>query len=145
MLIDILKNKMVKIILVVSLVWTFLDVIWDLFLSLLHFLGMLFHYAFEFFEHSLEQVIEHAFHVSPRVAEIIVFYIMAALVCVIAYLILRKLPAWYCSFCDQARRYWFQETTKAKIFWQSQSLALKAKWYTMAVTGSFVMYILVLS
>jgi len=145
MLLDILKSKMVKIILVVSLVWTFLDVIWDLFLSLLHFLGMLIHYAFEFFEHSLEKLIEHAFHVSPRVAEIIVFYIMAALVCVIAYLILRKLPGWYCTCCDQVRLYWHQQKEKAKEFWQKQSIALKVKWYALAVSGSFFMYLLVLS
>lgn len=136
---------MVKIILVVSLVWTFLDVIWDLVLSVLHFLAMLIHYAFEFCEHSLEKLIEHAFHVSPRVAEITVFYIMAAFVCVIAFVALRKLPGWYCSCCERVQLYWHQEKAKAKIFWQNQSLALKAKWYTYAVTGSFFMYLLVLS
>jgi hypothetical protein len=136
---------MVNIILVFSLVWTFQDVIWHLFISLLHSLAMLFHYAFEFFEHSLEQVIEHAFHTNPRVAEIIVFYIMATLVCIIAYLILRKLPGWYCSCCDQVWLYWHREKAKAKQFWQSQSLALKTIWYALAVSGSFFMYLLVLN
>jgi hypothetical protein len=145
MLLNFLKNKIVKIVLVFSLAWTFLDIIWDLFLSLLHFLAMLVHYAFEFCEHSLDMMVEHLFHTGPRETQIIVFYIMVALVCVIAYFILRKLPGWYCSCCEQLRRYWYQETTKAKIFWESQSFALKAKWYTLAVTGSFFMYLLVLS
>lgn len=145
LLLDLFKNKAVKMLLIFSLVWTFLDMIWHLFLTLLHFLAVLFHYVFEFFEHSLEQIIEHAFHTSPRAAEIIVFYIIATAVCAIIYQIIRKLPGWYCSCCDHVRRYWFQETTKAKLFWQSQSLALKAKWYTLAVTGSFFMYLLVLS
>jgi hypothetical protein len=145
MLMDFLKNKMVKILLIFSLVWTFLDVIWDLFLSLLHSLAMLVHYAFEFFEHSLDLMVEHLFHTGPRETQIIVFYIMLAFGGVIAYLILRKLPDWYCSCCEKVRRYWYQESAKAKIFWESQSLALKAKWYTFAVTGSFFMYLLVLS
>lgn len=129
MLLDFLNNKILKIVLIFSLVWTFLDVILDLFLSLLHPLAILVHYAFEFYEHSLDLMVEHLFHTGPRETQIIVFYIMVASGCVIAYLILRKLPGWYCSFCEQVRRYWYQETAKAKIFWESQLRALKAKWY----------------
>jgi hypothetical protein len=145
MLLNLLKNKLVKGILIFSIGWTFMDVIWDWFLSALHFLWMLVHYAFEFFEHGLERLIEHAFHTSPRSAEIIVFYILAAMVCIIAYLILRKLPGWYCSCCERAHLFWHQEKAKAKVFWENQSLALKAKWYTLVVTGSFFMCFLVLS
>lgn len=76
MLLDFFKHRIVKFILVFSMVWTFLDVIWDLFLSLLHSLAMLIHYAFEFCEHSLDLMVEHIFHTSPRETQIIVFYIM---------------------------------------------------------------------
>lgn len=74
-----LKNKFTHVLLIVTMLWTFFDTIWDLFLSLLHSLALLSHYLFELCEHSLDLLVEHIFHTSPKETEIIVFYIMASI------------------------------------------------------------------
>lgn len=139
-----LKNKTVRGLLIVIFIWTFFDVLWDLFVSMLHTLMLLAHYLFEFLEHSLDKLVEHVFHTSPRTTEIIVFYIMLVIGGLIAYTILRKIPRWCCAAQECSCKYWQQEKAKAIQFWECQSPILKAKWYTVALSCSYVMYILVL-
>ncbi len=129
----------------VGVLLTCYDMLWDLFLSALHALLVLAHYLFEFCESSLDVFVEHLFHTTPRVTEIIVFYIMAGIIGLISFLLLRALPGWYCKICEMLTNYYFQEKTKAITFWHQQTVQIKVKWCSLFMVSSFFMLFFVFS
>lgn len=145
MIMSLLKNKIIHIFLFVTILWTFIDTVSDLFLSFLHLLVLFSHYLFKLCEHGLDLFVEHLFQTSPKETEIIVFYILTITVSILSYLLIRKIPFWYCSSCECLRQYWLLESAKAKNFWKNQTLILKVKWCMVATTGTLYLYFLVFS
>jgi hypothetical protein len=128
-----------------TIVLTCYDMLWDLFLSLLHTLYVIAHYLFELCESSLDALIEHLFHTSPRITEIIVFYIMAGIISLLSFLLLRAIPSWYCIICEQLNNYYQCKKTEALTFWHQQTILLKIKLFSLIVAGSFAMLVFALS
>ncbi len=121
------------------------DTVLDLLLTLLHSLFVVVHITFEFCEHWLDVLIEYLFHTSPRSTEIIVFYIMASIISIIAFKIITALPDFYCQSSERLRNYWYQQKIKATSTWQNQSLKEKVKWGSFFITSSIVLGMLALS
>jgi hypothetical protein len=128
----------IKSVLILS-VLLFYDTLWDWFLSLLHHLFGMLHLVFEFCEHTLEGLIEHLFHVDPRTAEVMVFYVMLSIGAYVAYMFLRKLPAWYKALACQFAAYWQQEKANALEQWQVQSVKGKIQWSAVCMVALLVM------
>jgi hypothetical protein len=121
------------------------DTLWDLFLSLLHFVLGTLHILFEFCEHTLERLIEHLFHTDPRAAEIIVFYIMLTIGAYVAFKLMQALPHWYGKLAEQLADYWHQEKTKTVSTWQNQSVSKKIQWGSVVITSALVIVMWLIS
>jgi hypothetical protein len=128
----------IKSVLILS-VLLFYDTLWDWFLSLLHHLFGMLHLVFEFCEHTLEGLIEHLFHVDPRTAEVMVFYVMLSIGAYVAYMFLRKLSAWYTALVEQVSACWQQEKADALGHWQAQSVKGKIQWGAVFMVALLVM------
>lgn len=123
----------------------FYDVYFDLAVSFFHSVLMLSHLLFETCEQLLDHLVEHLFQTSPRATEIIVFYIMASVIGMIAFLILRAIPRWYCSLCEAVTDYYREKKAALITWWQHQTLMLKVKWYSLFMASSFLMVFLAFS
>ncbi len=121
------------------------DTLWDLFLSLLHFVLGTLHILFEFCEHTLERLIEHIFHADPRTAEIIVFYIILSIGAYVAFKLMQALPQWYGKLAEQLTDYWHNEKTRTVSYWQHQPTAEKIKWSSIFITSTFFMFLWIFS
>lgn len=121
------KYKSLIVLTLALIILTSYDLIFDLLLSMLHLLFVIAHYLFELCESSLDVVIEHLFHTSPRTTEIIVFYIMVGILSAMGLWILRALPGWYRRICKQLKSYFIRKKMQAMEFWREQTLLLKIK------------------
>lgn len=127
------------------LVLVFYDIFWDLFLSLLHSIWMLLHFLFETFEQLLDLAVEHIFHTSPRVTEIIVFYLMAAMLAVVIYMIIRALPILYFKLSAKLKSQYVNKKLATLDWWQRLPIVLKLKWCSFFMASSMLMMMLTFS
>ncbi|SJM95020.1 conserved membrane hypothetical protein [Crenothrix polyspora] len=124
----------IKAVLVISALF-FYDTFWDLFLSLLHYLFGILHLMFEFCEHTLERLIEHLFHVDPRTAEVLVFYVMLSIGAYATLKLIQLLPDCYRALVEQVTAYWQQSKAETLGYWQAQSLKGKIQWGAVFMVG----------
>lgn len=129
----------------IFVVLTLYDVLWDLLLTLLHSMLVLLHIIFEFCEHALDLLIEHLFHTDPHTTEIIVFYILASIIGCITFKLIMALRTWYCRFCKQLTGYYHQEKTRTISKLRNQPLIEKIKWGLFVSTSSVVIVVLAFS
>jgi len=124
--INISKRIITWFVLLFALV-SFYDTLFDLLVWLFHTVAVLLHTLFEFTEHALDMLIEHLFHTDPRTTEIIVFYLMLAIVGGIIFRLLHALPRWYSRSFESLVNVWNHEKEKALAYWQNQSSIEKFK------------------
>jgi pimeloyl-ACP methyl ester carboxylesterase len=132
------KVIIIKPVLIISILF-FYDTLWDGFLSLLHHLFGILHIVFEFCEHTLEGLIEHLFHVDPRTAEVLVFYVMLSIGAYVTLKLIQLLPDCYRALVDQVTAYWQQSKAETLEYWQAQSLKGKIQWVTIFMSVVLVM------
>ncbi len=126
---------------IVALVW-FPDVAWELFVALSHFIFEVFHLIFEVFhiifemvEISLDFLIEHLLETAVHTTEIIVFYLIMAMILFLVYGLFQWLRGAY-------RRWWdaFMAKLKSlkmgvKQMFQGMNMAEKASWLALVVVA----------
>ncbi len=123
----------------------FYDIAWDLLMSLIHSVFVALHYVFETCEHLLELSIEHLFHTTPRNAEIIVFYIFTGISFFLTYILFRKIPGWYCSFCQHLKTYYQDQKSNLMHWWQLNTFLMKTKWCALFAASFTVLTLLAFS
>lgn len=138
MLISNNPKVIINAVLVISVLF-FYDTFWDLFLSLLHHLFGMLHLMFEFCEHTLERLIEHLFHVDPRTAEVMVFYVMLSIGAYAVFKLIQRLPRWYNVLVHWFAAFWQQEKDKTLEHWQAQPVKGKIQWGAIFMTAVLVM------
>lgn len=110
--------------------------IFGLLLELIHFLLELFlefaHLGFEFIESNLDHLIEHLFETDLHQTQVIVFYIIFAVVVYGLYRLWRVLPPFCRRFKKNQIAYWSRKQASLFYYWREQSLFNKIK---LAVIG----------
>lgn len=89
------------------------------------------HVSFELVEHWLDMLIEHVFHTNLHDTQIIVFYLMWAMVgypLYRLYKLLRTLPRRYCEFKENLVAAWLQLKIEILAYWQDLPATGKTKW-----------------
>lgn len=122
-----ISNKIFTWFILLFALVSFYDTLWDLLVWLLHSVAVLLHTLFEFTEHALDILIEHLFHTDPRTTEIIVFYLMLAIVGGIVLKLLLALPQWYSRSFELLANAWRDEKEQALAHWQNKSSIEKVK------------------
>ncbi|WP_031432574.1 hypothetical protein [Methylomarinum vadi] len=117
----------------------------DLALWLIHTLFELLHALFELIEVTLDEIVEHLFHTDRHTTQIIVFYLMWAMVLYPAYRMFR-----YCKRrvieLKQTIPCWCQDKKElAKSMWQQQSFIKKCKFISGCFLGALGLSYLVFS
>lgn len=97
---------------------------------LFHSLFSVLHITFEWFEFTLELIIEHVFHTNRQQSQIIVFYLLWCFLLFGFYLLWRALPEYFNRFKEQLLAKWFQYKTSINGYWRAQSLIQRVKWIT---------------
>ncbi len=87
----------------------------------------------EFLELNLDHLIEHWFHTSLHATQIIVFYILAAIVLLGLYSLWRIVPAYCIRWKNRLVTFWMRKKASLKYFWNEQSLDSKIKITVVAV------------
>lgn len=134
-MLSIKKNKPIVILTLALIIFMGYDVIFDMILSLFHVLIVIVHYLFEFFESSLDSIVEHLFHTSRKTTQIIVFYIMIGTSSIAAYFIVRALPGWCRRIYKRLTDYFNDKKMQATDFWYEQTLLLKIKLCSEIIAG----------
>jgi len=121
---------------ILALIW-FPDVVWELFFELIHtvleWVMEALHLIFEAVETALDFLIEHLFETGLRATQLIVFYIIVALMFILVYGLFRWFQAEY--------RNWFQAWLRrlhamkmgAHQLFQRMGMAEKVKWLALVV------------
>lgn len=111
------------------------DVIFDMILSLFHVLIVIAYYLFEFFESSLDSIVEYLFHTSRRATQIIAFYIMVGILSGVIFLLLRAVPGWCRMILKRLTDYFNDKKMQAIDFWHEQTLLIKIKLCSEIMAG----------
>jgi hypothetical protein len=83
--------------------------------TLIHFIGHLLHLILEFVESILEHLLEAAFGLTPRQAQIVLFYSFIIVMSYVTWQLARKAYFALLSFYAEAKLYW-QELKKSRRF-----------------------------
>ncbi|MBM4208337.1 MAG: hypothetical protein FJ190_10110 [Gammaproteobacteria bacterium] len=134
-MLSIKKNKSIVIWVLALIIFMGHSAIFDMILSLFHGLIVIAHYLFEFFESSLDSIVEHLFHTSRRATQIIVFYVMTGISIAVIFLLLRAVPGWYRRICKRFVDYFNHKIMEVIDFWHEQTLLLKIKLCSEIITG----------
>ncbi len=114
------------------------DVTIDWLLSLLHFVLEVLHIMYEWFELGIEHTVEHLFHTTRHGSQIVTFYILVLIACLIIYGLWRVLPRFY-EFCKRAAtEAWLRRKTELEYYWLSLTVGKKT---TLLVTAIVVAYL----
>lgn len=97
---------------------------------LLHSLFSVVHITFEWFELTLELIIEHVLHTNRQQSQIIVFYLLWLFALYGFYLLWRALPGFYYRLKEQLLAKWSQYKTCINGYWKEQSSIQRVKWIT---------------
>ena len=117
----------------------FYDTLWDMGLTLLHYLASAAHILFEFFEHSLEVFLEHFFHLDPRNAEIVTFYILLVVGGYGLFQLLKILAAWCRKTIGLLKNAWHYQKNKTLQQYQSLPLSRKIKMLSACFASLFLL------
>lgn len=144
-MLSIKKHKPIILLTLALIIFMGYDVIFDMILSLFHVLIVIAHYLFEFFESSLDSIVEHLFHTSRRATQIIVFYIMIGILSSVIFLLLRAVPGWCRRICKRLTDYFNDKKMQAIDFWHEQTLLLKIKLCSEIIAGISAMLFFAIS
>ena len=144
-MLSIKKNKSIVIWVLALIIFMGHSAIFDMILSLFHGLIVIAHYLFEFFESSLDSIVEHLFHTSRRATQIIVFYVMTGILIAVIFLLLRAVPGWYRRICKRLIDYFNDKKMQAINSWHKQTLLIKIKFCSEIIAGISAMLFFALS
>ena len=94
--------------------------------AVFHLLLWLLHIVFESAEFVLDHLIDYVFEIGNRETEIVVFYIMIAVIGGGCYRFYRSLPRWYENF----KHFLSEEKTETLNQWRSLSVQGKVVWWS---------------
>lgn len=97
------------------------------------------HSVFEVIEFSLDWLIEHLFHTDRHTTQVIVFYLLFAIVAYAAYRLIRCLWAWAFAVKKQMAETWRQNSPTVML------LSDKSKLYLLLSTGFIVLTLILFS
>ena len=83
--------------------------------SLLHFIGHILHIIIEFVESILEHLLETAFGLTPKQAQIVLFYSFVIVMCYVSWQLAYKTYFALLAFYAEAKLYW-RELKKSRRF-----------------------------
>ncbi|MGZ8136375.1 MAG: hypothetical protein ACXW1W_04635 [Methylococcaceae bacterium] len=134
-MIPIAYRKLIIILILAGAIFSLYDWILHGLLSLIHILLLIVHMAFEWFEYTLEHLIEHVFHTTRKQSQIIVFYLLLFMGLGVAYYFFRKLPGWYRD-CEAyfLSMYW-RFKSYLVCYWQGLPSTQKIKVLTSCSAG----------
>lgn len=110
------------------------DAATDLAISLLHLIFEVIHLAFEWFELGIEHTVEHLFHTTRHGSQVVTYYILLLIACLLMYWLWRVLPRIYKRFIQFAQRSWERRKAQCKDYWLSLTLLYKVRLLS-TVTG----------
>ncbi|OQK15347.1 hypothetical protein AU255_17910 [Methyloprofundus sedimenti] len=102
------------------------DPLWSGFLVFIDIIFELFHLVFEFFEYSLEVLVEHAFDANRHHGEIIVVNGVIAILLYGLFRLYRATPRLYIQFKHFFRTIWLSYLERKSAYWRSLSLDQKS-------------------
>lgn len=120
-MIPLVNRKILGYFILIGLVITMYDV-------MLHSLFMVMHFAFEWFEFALEQIIEHVFHTTRQQSQLIVFYLLCFMAFYVLYRLWRALPDFYHRFKTQLFAACLRCKPYISSYWRELSAIQKTKW-----------------
>ena len=108
----------------------------DLAVWLIHSLFELLHALFELIEVTLDEMVEHLFHTDRHATQIIVFYLMWAMVLYPAYRLFRYCKRHIIELQEAIPCWCKDKKEQAKSNWQQQSFIKKCKFITGCFLGA---------
>jgi hypothetical protein len=118
------------------------DVVVGLLFELIHFIfEMLYEVAdvtFEWVETFLDKIVEHLFHTELHETQIIVFYVLMAIIAYPLYYLCRKLTRLYFRLKETLLAAWTRNKARATLNWQSLSLNDKIKWVVITAAAIYL-------
>lgn len=120
-MIPLVNRKILSYFILIGLVITMYD-------AMLHSLFIVMHFAFEWFEFALEQVIEHVFHTTRQQSQVIVFYLLWFMALSVLYHLWRALPGLYSRFKTQLFTTCLRCKPYISSYWSELSAIQKTKW-----------------
>lgn len=97
---------------------------------MLHSLLLIVHFAFEWLELALEELIEHIFHTNRQQSQIIVFYLLWLIALFLLYRLWRALPGFYNRSKERLLVTSSQYKSYISSYWKEQSSIQRIKWIT---------------
>jgi len=120
-----LERVSIKFFVLFLFILTF-DFLWDGFLAFIGIIYELFHLIFEFFEYSLEVIVEHAFDANRHHGEIIVVNTVIIIVLYGLFRLYRATPRLYIQLKHFFGTIWLSYLERKSAYWQSLSLDQKS-------------------
>jgi hypothetical protein len=103
------------------------DVLLDLVFNLLHFIFEVIHIMYEWCELGIEHAVEHLFHTSRHGSQVITFYILLLIACLLIYWLWKAMPRLYKLFKQYMRKTWECRKIECKAYWLSLTLSKKVR------------------
>jgi hypothetical protein len=97
------------------------DIIFGIFVDLLHTLLELSHILFEVFEATLDHIVEHIFHTNLHETQVIVFYIMLFMVFGVIYSLAQTIPCFYRKTKENMLTNWATQKANLSSYWVESS------------------------
>lgn len=113
-------------IILASVVLTFILLMYE---ELFHLLVELFHSVFETIEHVLDITIDALFETNTHETQIIVFYILIAVMSYGLYRFYRFLPRWYSQF----KKNLYQQKIQTQTQWYALPLIQRFEWWSFFI------------
>jgi hypothetical protein len=127
----------------VSLSIIMYDVVFDLFLNILHLAFEFIHIMYEWFELGIEHTVEHLFHTSRHGSQVVTFYILILIAILLIYWLWQVLPRLYKRFIQFVHQAWERRKTECQSYWVSLTLSNKLSLFStvgiVCLTYFFVM------
>lgn len=119
----------------IASVITMPDVVFGLMLDMIHSLLELVHLLFEFFEATLDHIVEHIFHTGLQETQVIVFYLMLSMAFGSLYYLWKVMPRAYRKLKENLHAAFLQRKTRLFLYWAEQSLIDKIKLIALINVG----------
>lgn len=115
----------------ISLAVTTAILMFSMYDVLFHFLLWLLHILFESAEYALDVTIEHLFDIGNRETQIIVFYLLMAVLSGSIYKLYRQLPSW----TGKLKQRLIQQVYETFMQWEGLSMLGKIAWWSFFLTA----------
>ena len=119
-----IHQKITMTVIAMLVILSMYDVMFHLFLGIFHIL-------FESAEWVLDHLIEHFFETGMRETQIIVFYVLMAVLGSSIYKLYRQLPDWR----DRLKQRLLQQVSETFMQWEALSMLCKMAWWSFFITA----------